>query len=121
MLKQWSVTNRRLDEGKGVRPADEDTDARLLSQAIRDHAGNPDPARAAEGITYRDDAVPQFGRLADMFSPALLKIEIERSNAAVYGCGGWLDGASADSVLDRFAGLRNPQMAVIGPWNHLAS
>ena len=121
LLKQWSATNRRLDEGKGVRPVDEDSDGRLLSQAIRDHAGNPDPAGAAVGITYRDDPVPQLGRAADAFSPALLKDEIEASNAAVYGWGGWLDGASADSVLNRFTSLRNPQMAVIGPWNHLAS
>ena len=121
LLKQWSATNQRLDEGKGVRPVDEDTDGTLLNKAVRDHAANPDPGRAAEGMSYRDDIAPQFGRGADAFSPALLKNEIEASNAAIYGWGGWLDGASAESVLNRFTSLRNPQMAVIGPWNHLAS
>jgi hypothetical protein len=39
----------------------------------------------------------------------------------IYGWGGWFDAVTAHAVIHRFMSLKNPQIAVIGAWNHGAN
>jgi uncharacterized protein len=100
----------------GVKPVDEDKDKRLLAEAVQQHAVNTNLEQAAQQITYRNDT---FGNLTlQDISPYNFKNEIERSNVAIYSWSSWLDGATASGTISRFMTFRNPQKAVIGPWNH---
>jgi uncharacterized protein len=101
----------------GVKPVDEDKDKRLLAEAVQQHAANLDFGQAAQQITYWDDAFDKNLTLQDV-SPYNFKNEIERSNVAIYSWSSWLDGATAIGTIRRFMTFRNPQKAVIGPWNH---
>lgn len=121
LLQAWSNGNRRLDEGEGVKRVDEDKEGRLLQQAVRDHARNPDVVAAARRVSYRDDDVAGFDRTAEGLSTGVLKDQIEGSGAAILAWGGWHDADSADAVIQRFSRLKNTCFAVIGPWNHLGS
>jgi putative CocE/NonD family hydrolase len=103
---------------KGVRPVDADTDGTQLRQAIAEHAGNADVSAYSRAITYRDDPFGPSGVTVDDFSNARYREQIERSGAAVFSWGSWLDGCTADGVIRRFATYSNPQRAVIGPWSH---
>jgi uncharacterized protein len=100
----------------GIKPVDEDKDKRLLAEAVQQHAANINLEQAAQQITYRNDT---FSNLTPQdISPYNFKNEIERSNVAIYSWAGWLDGATASGTVSRFMTFRNPQKAVIGPWNH---
>jgi putative CocE/NonD family hydrolase len=55
------------------------------------------------------------------FSVHTFREAVEQSGAAIYGWGGWFDAATADAVIRRFVTLSNPQIGVIGPWNHGAT
>jgi uncharacterized protein len=101
---------------RGVKPVDEDKDKRLLAEAVQQHVANTNLEQAFQPITYRDDT---FGRFTPQdSSPFKFKSEIERSNVAIYSWAGWLDGGTASGTVSRFMTFRNPQKAVIGPWNH---
>lgn len=132
LVKVWDDTNRSLDCNKvpkewgfsarlfvrGVLPVDADKDRLQLQQAIAEHGNNTDAYQAAHSITYRDDPFGTLTVTLDDMSPFGRKDEIERSGAAIFGWGSWLDGAFADTVIRRFVNLSNPQRAVIGAWSH---
>jgi uncharacterized protein len=101
----------------GVKPVDADPDKQLLAQAVQQHATNLNLGLASQQVTFRDDAFDKNLTLPDI-SPYNFKAEIERSNVAIYSWAGWLDGATASGTVSRFMTFRNPQKAVIGPWNH---
>lgn len=103
---------------KGVRPVDADTDGSQLRQAVADHAGNADVATYSRAVTYRDDPFGPTGVTVDALSSIRLRDRIERSGAAVFAWGSWLDGCTADGVIRRFASYTNPQSGVIGAWSH---
>lgn len=132
MSEHWQRTNEALDHNrvpdafgrlarfqiKGVRPVDTDTDGSLLRQAISDHADNADFEAATRAITYRDDPFGSTGVPLDGFSTIRYRDEIERSCAAIFSWGSWLDGNTADGVIRRLATYTNPQVGVIGAWSH---
>lgn len=103
---------------KGVRPVDADKDGAMLRQAVAEHAGNADVAAYCRAITYRDDPFGPSGVTIDDFSSMSHRQQIEGSGAALFSWGSWLDGATADGVIRRFAGYGNPQRGVIGAWSH---
>lgn len=131
-IRAWSDSNDRQDNNKpatffpffaklvikGVRPVDGDKDGALLSQAIADHAENPSVYKAMSGVTYRDDEYLP-GVTVDDFAVYRRRGQIEASGALLFNWGSWRDGTTAESVLSRFNTLSNPQVAVIGAWNHI--
>jgi uncharacterized protein len=131
-VEGWQATNDALDANrvpdafgrlaklqiKGVRPVDDDRDAALLRQATAEHAGNADIAAYARGVTFRDDPFGPSGITMDDFSAVRYREPIERSGAAIFSWGSWLDGSTADGVIRRFATYPNPQWATIGAWSH---
>lgn len=132
MSEHWQRTNEALDDNrvpdafgrlarlqlKGVRPVDADTDGSLLRQAIGDHVDNADFEAATRTITYRDDPFGSTGVPLDGFSTVRYLDEVQRSGAAIFSWGSWLDGNTADGVIRRFATYTNPQVGVIGAWSH---
>jgi uncharacterized protein len=103
---------------KGVRPVDADTDGGLLEDAVSDHTRNADVAAFSRAVTFRDDPFGSSGVIIDDFSTIRYREEIERSGAAIFSWGSWLDGSTADGVIRRFASYSNPQRGVIGAWSH---
>lgn len=133
-LEKWSDTNRDLDANcmpqaagpmrflvKGVKPVDADKDRRLLQQAVRDHESNISIADVTRRVTFRDDQDSITNIVFKDFNVYAFRERIERSGAALYGWGGWFDAGTADAVIRRFMTFNNPQLGMIGPWNHGAS
>ena len=44
--------------------------------------------------------------------------ELEKLNIPIYGWGSWLDADFSNVTISRFLSLKNPQIAIIGDWNH---
>ena len=134
-IKAWSSGNQHLDKNKvpkwfpvpffvrwllkGVRPVDSDRKSRqILAAAVREHEANTDVYAAMSQITFRDDFFGDTGATLDEFSVFSHQAAIESSGTALYTSGSWLDAATADTVLRIFNTFSNPQIAVIGAWNH---
>lgn len=132
-IQAWSESNRRLDDhrmsvlfpwlarilAKGVRPADSDRKSRtVLGEARRDHRLNTDVFQAMSSIEYRDDHFGQTGATLDDFSVFRHGAGLQASGVPVFSWGSWMDGTSAEAVLRNFNTFDNPQVAVIGAWNH---
>jgi putative CocE/NonD family hydrolase len=133
-IEKWAEANRSLDANqvskdwglrgrllRGVKPVDGDKGLRLLNQAVRDHSSNISVDLVANQITFRDDDHSERGILIEDFNVYTFQEQIERSGVPIYGWGGWFDAGTADAVIRRFMTFRNPQLAVVGPWNHGAS
>lgn len=130
-MKTWQHTNADLDQNrvpgewgpakiflKGVRPVDADRDRAQLDRAVADHRLNVDVCAAIKNVVYRDDRYGALDVTIDDFSPLRYREQIERSGVPIFGWGSWLDGATAEAVLQRFVTFSNPQWAVIGAWDH---
>jgi putative CocE/NonD family hydrolase len=133
-VDQWGETNRDLDANrvpsaagllkmliKGVKPVDEDKDRTLSKEAVFEHRKNISADAIARGITYRDQPSNENGVLFDQFSVHAYREKIEGSQAALYSWGGWMDAGTADGIIRRFMTFSNPQLGIIGAWNHGAS
>ena len=132
LLEDWQRTNEDLDSNrlpgafgrlgglfiKGVRAVDDDKDGSQLRKAVAEHQGNANVAAYSRAITYRDDPFGPSGITLDDISAISHRDEIERSGAAIFSWGSWLDGSTADGVIRRFVTYSNPQRAVIGAWSH---
>ena len=70
------------------------------------------------GADFRDERAAATGVAWDAFSVHRHRAAIERSGAAIYGWGSWLDGKTAGAAIRRFQTFENPQRAVIGAWSH---
>lgn len=99
---------------RGVKPVDR----ALLKVAVREHAANNQADFLSNGMECRDDAEPTTGVKSDDFNVYAYRPQIEASGAAIYGWGGWFDAGTADAVIRRFLTFSNPQVAVVGAWNH---
>jgi putative CocE/NonD family hydrolase len=102
--------------GPRIRPVDGPEGPDLLARAIEEHRRAP--PFDMNGAVFRDDRAPAVGVSWDDFSVHRQREAIERSGAAIYGWGSWLDGNTAEAVLRRFMTFQNPQRAVIGAWSH---
>ena len=135
-VRNWSALGRELDANrvpdhplvpwfgrflvKGVKPVDGDTDGRLLAAAVAEHSANGDLFGAGRRLEYRDQRDPATNVGIDDFSLHRHRSAIERSGVAIFAWGGWLDGASANGVLQHYLTFTNPQRVVIGAWSHVA-
>ncbi len=103
---------------RGVKPVDADRDRSLLRAAIAEHAGNGHLLALAHSVTYRDDIPEGFDITVDTISLHTYREAAERSGAAYYLWGSWLDAGTANAVLRHFFTYSNLQRAVIGAWSH---
>jgi hypothetical protein len=136
-ISLWNESNRALDSNdtrklvalqgrglftrlmlRGVKPVDADRDGSLLRAAIAEHAENGNVLTLAESVTYRDDIPEGFDVSVDAISLHSYREAAERSGAAYYLWGSWVDAGTANAVLHHFFTYRNPQRAVIGAWSH---
>jgi putative CocE/NonD family hydrolase len=103
---------------RGVKPVDADRDRSLLRAAIEEHSENGHLLALANSVTYRDDVPEGFDFTIDTISLHTYREAAERSGAAYYLWGSWLDAGTANAVLRHFFTYSNPQRAVIGAWSH---
>lgn len=122
----------------GAMPVDGDHRHRLRAEAVAAHAANYEIHSQALSLAFRDDVAPSdpnrpgnvdgpdpIGTPFDprgsinRFSPHNYRRDIEESGAAVYGSGGWYDGAYGHSAIKRFLSVATAgSRLVLGPWNH---
>jgi putative CocE/NonD family hydrolase len=118
IVRNWGSGQQQLATSAGVRRVDEDTGGELLKQALASRSRNVNAFTAARQVTYRDDRPDALGFSFDDISPFRHRAAIERTGAAIYGWGSWMDAATADTCIRRFLTFSNPQQVVIGPWSH---
>ncbi|KAJ2992656.1 hypothetical protein HDV02_002941, partial [Globomyces sp. JEL0801] len=128
-MNAWSEANTYLDSnriapwfpfiirllGRGVLPVGNSTE--LLEKALKDHTSNIDVYASATKVLFKDDP---FGISTLQALSPLERIKNQNEIVVPHLCwGGWLDAATARTVLTRFELFGNiPQIAIIGPWNH---
>ncbi|NOZ00791.1 MAG: CocE/NonD family hydrolase [Deltaproteobacteria bacterium] len=105
---------------EGIRPVDADPDGRMLSQAVKEHAGNGDVRGLVDGIAFRDDESPAApGLTLDAISPASRLEDLNRADTIPYLYTGWFDAAFLMSGIHLFMNLEHPgRKLTIGPWDH---
>ncbi|MHA1683277.1 MAG: CocE/NonD family hydrolase [Promethearchaeota archaeon] len=105
---------------KGVLPIFPANRALTLKEAARIHGGNSYPDDYKERVTFRDDPINDQGTSIKDISICFKKDKIEKLNVPLYTFGSWQDSLTADIVIDRFLNFNNPQVALIGDWDHKA-
>jgi len=121
------VTGDECDELRrtwlGVKRVDEDTDGKLLEQAINEHGQNVHAFIAAQNYQFRDDPWGEGGvvNAGYLGSPAGHLPAIEESGVAMFVRSGWQDAATVNGTLGRYMTIGNPQQVFIGPWDHGAA
>lgn len=129
-VKTWSAGVRLLDANDarglglprgatGVKPVDGPRGRALLREAVAQHARNGDVYRLGKQVVYRDDAFG--GSTIEEWSASTYVGRLGQSGVAVQAWASWLDAATADGALSRFASARNPQSVLIGAWSHGAA
>jgi uncharacterized protein len=119
LIGSWSQMIRALDLGQApgaVRPVDGPDGPALRAAAIAEHRAAP--VFDMRDAPFRDDRSARHGVTWDELSVHTRQAVIERSGAATYGWGSWLDGATADAAIRRFVTFAGPQRARIGAWSH---
>lgn len=113
-----SGTERSAEEDMKNPPVDGDDDRSLLRQAVNEHRGNTPLVAMWKSMPYRDSWSDIVGsRFWLEGSAATYRDQIERSGAAIYITGGWLDDFRREGLV-AYASLANPKKIVIGPWAH---
>ncbi len=131
-LKLWQESNSLLDRNrvprrwgplarlqlKGVRPVDGDKGGALLAQSVADHEANADVFAACKAITFRDDRFGSSGLTLDDISLVSYKEQLNQAGVPMFVWGSWLDGSTADGVINRFVTRGHAMWGVIGSWSH---
>ncbi len=131
-LRTWQESNSLLDRNrvpgrwgplarlqlKGVKPVDGDKGGALLKQSVADHEANADVFAACKAITFRDDTFGSSGLTLDDVSLTHYREELEQAGVPMFVWGSWLDGSTADGVINRFVTRRHSMWGVIGAWSH---
>jgi putative CocE/NonD family hydrolase len=102
---------------KGVKPVKVDKDLHMLINAIEHHKSNQYVYEHTIEEDFRDDQIAD-GSSFDDFSVFNRKDKIEKSNLPILAWCAWLDSGYGDAIIHRFMNLSNPQIAILGDWNH---
>jgi len=120
LMQNWARQIKALDSFSARKPAPvEGSSAAELQEAMAQHQGNFDVARAVE-VPYRDSRLADAGEVFRDHSPSTFIDQVNRSGVAVYQRAGWFDMYPRDMLL-WFVNLTVPKKIVIGPWNHYQS
>ena len=116
--RQWGGNTDALDKLRPAAPVDEDTDRRMLTDAMAAHQANRDIHELFSGSPWRDSRDPKTG--APLYrdqSPAAYASEVAASGVAVLQLAGWSDMWPRDALLWH-VNLPNPRRLIVGPWAH---
>ncbi|MBY9020924.1 MAG: CocE/NonD family hydrolase [Candidatus Lokiarchaeota archaeon] len=102
---------------KGVKPVKSDKDLKLLQDAKNQHEINQYVYEHTLTRDFRDDKLPD-GTSFDDISIFTRKEKIESSNVPILAWCSWYDSGYVDAIIHRFMNLSNPQIAILGDWNH---
>jgi putative CocE/NonD family hydrolase len=119
-IAEWSGIVKMLDTIAPALPVDEDTDGKLLAQAIAEHKNNVYPIDMTAEGKFRDDLSPQTHSplYLDQGPQSYLSGIRERgSKIGLYLVAGWFDMWPRD-MLAWFNNLPNPRKIIILPWPH---
>ena len=135
-MQMWSLSGKLQDQNNpkmfkqnlplfwllidGVKPVNSKSDPNLLQEAIKEHLNNQYVFELTKDLNFRDDKLPD-GNQVDYISTFYHKQEIEASKVPILSWSSWLDSGYGDVVLHRFLNLENPQIGILGDWNHGAS
>lgn len=124
-FRAWATLVARMDANTfdapngpvtGVRPVDGPDGARLLREAVAEHARNASIYPQAEAMVSRADTTTD-GLSLDQVSPHTRYDTLSR-RIPIYSMGGWADGF-AGSQIKRFVEQPSPgSRLTMGPWNH---
>ena len=133
-MQMWSISGKYQDQNspkmfrknlplfwlliKGVKPVASNT--RLLEEALQEHSSNQYVYDLTRDFNFRDDKLPD-GNPVDYISPYYYKEQLEKLNIPIIGWCSWLDSGYVDVVINRFINLKNPQIGILGDWNHGAA
>jgi putative CocE/NonD family hydrolase len=121
--EEWGAFVGALDRNDrsimkaAVRRVDADSNGALVAAAVAEHARNPDVAKWAKQVEFRDDRYEGGPSYADI-GPTRWKNEIERSNVPMLVLASWLDAGTTEGAFDRFRTFRNPQKLLIMATSH---
>lgn len=102
---------------KGVKPV-ENGGREKLKRAIQDHKQNGSVLDLALNVNYIDEQSPKEKITVEGVSVHYYKEQVNKSDAAIFGWGSWMDAGTADAVLRRFISFERNHIAVIGAWEH---
>jgi uncharacterized protein len=104
----------------GVRPVDGPSGETLLADAIKEHELNPGSFdEAAYQMTFKDQPLTQFGGWpVETLSTYTYSSQIQASKVPMLIQASWLDAGTAQGAVNRFMSWSNPQLVIIGAWNH---
>ncbi len=135
-IQLWSFYGKELDKNimkqmrlispfrwllmKGVKHVHSDKDYAKLNEAINEHSKNRAVYDVISDTNYRDDVFKIDDKVLSFDSRSIYRYqqELQKLNIPVYSWGSWWDANFADVVIERFLNLKNPQIAIIGDWNH---
>jgi putative CocE/NonD family hydrolase len=137
-IQLWSFADKQMDKNimkefktiipnrwllwKGVKHVHSDCEYTQLKEAIQEHSKNLYVYDNISKVNYRDDAIRLgniiFERMFDSLSIYQYQQELQKLNIPIYSWASWLDANFANIVIARFLSLKNPQIAIIGDWNH---
>ncbi len=135
-IQLWSFYGKQLDQNtqkqmkilvpfrwllmRGVKHVHSDINFTELKKAIQDHNINEAVFDNIYEVNYRDDVV-KIGDVVSSFGDRSIfthQQDLQKLNIPIYSWASWLDANFADVVIERFLNLTNPQIAIIGDWNH---
>ena len=119
-IREWSNAVKQLDSLLPAAAVDEDTDGKLLAQALEEHKKNAYPIETTAQARFRDAVDPQTGGQSyiDQSLHSYLKGIREKGSAiGVYLVAGWFDMWPRD-MLAWINNLPNPRKIIVAPWSH---
>jgi len=119
-IREWSNAVKQLDSLLPAAAVDEDTDGKLLAQALEEHKKNAYPIETTAQARFRDAVDPQTGGQSyiDQSLHSYLKGIREKGSAiGIYLVAGWFDMWPRD-MLAWFNNLPNPRKIIVAPWSH---
>ncbi len=135
-MQLWSFLGKKLDENspkafreigpdswvllKGVKLVDNDVSGELLKKALIEHKVNTYVHDLACDKTFRDDTLME-GMNFDTIATFTDQERLEKSKVPILAWCSYLDSGYCDAIIHRFMNLSNPQIAILGSWNHGAS
>lgn len=118
--KEEKALEKQIEEAAAKTvPVDEDSDKRLLKQALRDHVKNGLQLTLQRDLIYRDSFDEAFGgEVWKNLSASSYIDAINASDVPVYLAGGCFDVFRRDTFI-MYQNLTLPKKLAFGPWYHV--
>ena len=129
-IQAWSTQTAALNRGElpcpfpcpllfaGPRRVDADTDGKLLTAALAEHARNYNVYECARKAPNRDDKICTSGKSLSEVSEFSRMDATQKSGVPIYTVAGYFDANSAAQALERYRTFSNAQELTIGAISH---